>query len=200
MTPSDTETRILEAAAELIAERGYTGTTTSAIAEEAGVNEVTLFRRFDNKAGILQALAAVAAASRGEFPPPDAVVGGDLRATLHNLAVIEIRDAIASGGLVLRLTLEARSVAEVQDAMSEIATSNLERMASFLRGRQAGGELRAGIDPWLLAEAFFGLTSTLVMQRSTLAEPDLPEEDDIENLAGQIVDMLWSGVSPERGT
>ena len=200
MTPSDTETRILQAAAELIAERGYTGTTTSAIAEEAGVNEVTLFRRFDNKAGILQALAAVAAASRGEFPPRDAVMDGDLRATLRNLAVIEIRDAIASGGLVLRLTLEARSVAEVQDAMSEIATSNLERMASFLRGRQARGELRAGIDPRLLAEAFYGLTSTLVMQRSTLAEPDLPEEDDIEKLAGQIVDMLWSGVSPERGT
>ena len=32
MTPSDTEARILAAAAELIAERGYTGTTTSAIA------------------------------------------------------------------------------------------------------------------------------------------------------------------------
>ncbi|MEX1344364.1 MAG: TetR/AcrR family transcriptional regulator [Candidatus Limnocylindrales bacterium] len=197
MTPSDTETRILEAAAELIAERGYTGTTTSAIAEEAGVNEVTLFRRFESKAGVLQALAAVAAASRGEFPPPAAVVDGDLRATLRNLATLEIRDAIASGGLVLRLTLEARSVSEVQDAMSEIATSNLERMANFLRGRQADGELRADIDPWLLAEAFFGLTSTLVMQRSTLAEPDLPEEGDIEKLAGEIVDMLWSGVSPK---
>ena len=33
-----------------------------------------------------------------------------LRATLENLAAIEIRDAIASGGLVLRLTLEARAV------------------------------------------------------------------------------------------
>ena len=35
--------------------------TTSAIAEEAGVNEVTLFRRFESKAGILRALAVVAA-------------------------------------------------------------------------------------------------------------------------------------------
>ena len=199
MTLSDTETRILEAAAELIAERGYTGTTTSAIAEEAGVNEVTLFRRFDNKAGILQALAVVAAASRGEFPPADAVVPGDLRATLRNLATLEIQDAIASGGLVLRLTLEARSVSEVQEAMSEIATSNLERMANFLRAQQADGQLRANIDAWLLAEAFFGLTSTLVMQRSTLAEPDLPEGDEIETLADEIVDVLWLGVCPEGG-
>ena len=199
MTPSDTETRIIESASELIAERGYTGTTTSAIAEAAGVNEVTLFRRFDNKAGILQALAVVAAASRGEFPPPDAVVPDDLRSTLRNLAVIEIQDAIASGGLVLRLTLEARSASEVQDAMSEIATSNLERMASFLRARQADGQLRPGVDARLLAEAFFGLTSTLVMQRSTLAKPDLPEGADIETLAEEIVDVLWSGVSPEGG-
>jgi len=199
MAPSHTEARILAAAAELIAERGYSGTTTSAIAERAGVNEVTLFRRFETKAGILHALATVAAAARNEFPPPDTVVVGDLRATLRNLAAVEIRDAVASGGLVLRLTLEARSVPEVQAAMSEIATSNLERMAGFLRAEQQDGQLRPDIDARLLAEAFFGLTSTLVMQRSTLSEPDLPEGDDLEQLAGEIVDVLWSGVSPERG-
>lgn len=200
MTPSDTEARILTAAAELIAERGYTGTTTSAIAERAGVNEVTVFRRFESKAGILRAMAGVAAAARSEFPPPAAVVAGDLRATLTNLAAIEIRDAVASGGLVLRLTLEARSVPEVQAAMSEIATSNLERMASFLRDQQASGSLRPDVDPRLLAEAFFASTSTLVMQRSTLQQPDLPAGDEIERLASQIVDVLWSGMGPERGT
>ena len=110
-----------------------------------------------------------------------------------------MRDAVASGGLVLRLTLEARSVPEVQAAMSAIATSNLERMAGFLRDRQSDGQLRPDVDAGLLAEAFFGLTSTLVMQRSTLAEPDLPAGDEVERLAGEIVDMLWSGISPERG-
>lgn len=199
MSPTDTETRIVEAAAELMAERGYTATTTAAIAEQAGVNEVTLFRRFESKAGILEAMAAVAAAARPEFPPPDAVVEGDPRATLRNLAVIEIRDAIASGGLVLRLTLEARAVPEVQQAMSEIASTNLQRMAGYLEQQQEAGGLRADVDPRLLAEAFFGLTSTLVMQRMTLAEPDLPDEDEVEALAGEIVDVLWSGVSPERG-
>ncbi len=42
MARADTETKILAAAAELIAERGYVATTTSSIAERAGVNEVTL--------------------------------------------------------------------------------------------------------------------------------------------------------------
>ena len=199
MAPSETEARILAASAELIAERGYTATTTSAIAERAGVNEVTLFRRFESKAGILRAMAVMAAASRSEFPPADAVVAGDLHATLCNLAAGEIRDAVASGGLVLRLTLEARSVPEVQAAMSEIATANLERMTTFLRARQADGQLRSDLDPRLLAEAFFASTSTLVMQRSTLQEPDLPAGDSVEQLACQIVDILWSGVRPERG-
>ncbi len=199
MTPSDTETRILAAAAALIAERGYSATTTSAIAEQAGVNEVTLFRRFGSKAGILDAMAGVAAAARAEFPPPDALVRGDVRATLQNLAAVEIKDAIASGGLVLRLTLEARAVPEVQAALSDFASANLARMTEFMRTHQARGELREDIDAVLLAEAFFSLTSTLVMQRMTLIDSALPHGDEVMSLAAEIVDVLWSGVSPERG-
>ena len=45
----DTRIRILKAAAEIIAEKGYTRTTTRAIAEAAGVNEVTIFRHFGSK-------------------------------------------------------------------------------------------------------------------------------------------------------
>ncbi len=199
MGRADTETRILAAASELIAERGYSATTTSSIAERAGVNEVTLFRRFGNKAGILRAMAVAAAAARSEFPPLDALVPGDLRATLVNLAETEIRDAIASGGLVLRLTLEARSVPEVREVMGQISASSLERLARFLRGYQEDGSLRSDFDAELLAEAFFSLTSTLVMQRMTLIEPRLPAAREISTMAGQLVDLMWSGVGPGRG-
>lgn len=191
---------MLAAAAELIAERGYVGTTTAAIAERAGVNEVTVFRRFASKEGILRALAGAAAAARAEFPPAGAVVEDDLRATLVNLAVVEIRDAIASGGLVLRLTLEARAVPEVRETMGAIASANLQRMAAFVRAHQDRGQLRADLDPSLLAEIFFSLTSTLVMQRMTLEEPGLPADDEIAALAEQVIGSMWSGVRPERGT
>jgi AcrR family transcriptional regulator len=52
----DVTERILDAAGRLFAERGYVATTTRATAADAGVNEVTLFRRFTNKAGVLRAL------------------------------------------------------------------------------------------------------------------------------------------------
>ena len=41
-----TKDHILEAAARLYGEHGFRGTTTRRIAQEAGVNEVTLFRQF----------------------------------------------------------------------------------------------------------------------------------------------------------
>ncbi|MDA1080367.1 MAG: helix-turn-helix domain containing protein [Gemmatimonadetes bacterium] len=44
-----TREHILSAAARLYAEHGFRGTTTRAIAESAGVNEVTLFRLFGSK-------------------------------------------------------------------------------------------------------------------------------------------------------
>jgi AcrR family transcriptional regulator len=45
--------RLLEAAARVYAEAGFRGATTRRIAEEAGVNEVTIFRLFGSKAALL---------------------------------------------------------------------------------------------------------------------------------------------------
>ena len=41
--------QILDAALDVMAERGYTGATTRQMAAAAGINEVTLFRRFGSK-------------------------------------------------------------------------------------------------------------------------------------------------------
>lgn len=46
--------RLIEAAARVYAACGFRGATTRRIAEEAGVNEVTLFRLFGSKAALLE--------------------------------------------------------------------------------------------------------------------------------------------------
>ncbi|MDX8367995.1 TetR/AcrR family transcriptional regulator [Cytobacillus sp. IB215665] len=51
----DTRERILQATLKLIRQKGFKGATTRAIAQESGVNEVTLFRHFKNKKGIVKA-------------------------------------------------------------------------------------------------------------------------------------------------
>lgn len=48
-----TDRQLTDAAMELVTEKGYSETTTREIAERAGVNEVTLFRRFGGKKEII---------------------------------------------------------------------------------------------------------------------------------------------------
>jgi AcrR family transcriptional regulator len=51
-----TRQRLVNAALELFAQQGITETTTKQIAEQAEVNEVTLFRQFGNKQGLILAV------------------------------------------------------------------------------------------------------------------------------------------------
>lgn len=49
----ETKEKIINAAFKLISEKGYASTTTKDIAKLAGVNEITIFRKFENKKGIV---------------------------------------------------------------------------------------------------------------------------------------------------
>ena len=59
--PMERRTELLRAAARVYAQYGYRGSTTRRIADEAGVNEVTIFRQFGSK----DALIHEAIATRG---------------------------------------------------------------------------------------------------------------------------------------
>lgn len=50
----DISNRILDAAMDVFSKKGYEGATTRKIAQEASVNEVTLFRKFHSKENILK--------------------------------------------------------------------------------------------------------------------------------------------------
>jgi len=63
--------RILEAAARVYAMHGFRGATTRLIANEAGVNEVTLFRTFGSKSALIEAVLAQYGHSRPVVSLPD---------------------------------------------------------------------------------------------------------------------------------
>jgi AcrR family transcriptional regulator len=67
-----TQHRILDAALRVFEEAGFRGATTRRIAEEARVNEVTLFRHFGTKDDLL-----VAAMNRAEERPSEGVLPDD---------------------------------------------------------------------------------------------------------------------------
>ena len=80
---ADVEARALAAAVELIAERGYAGTTLDEIARRTGLAKTTLYRRWDSKGEL--AVAALAA-RLGEPPVGEQPGRAGLEATIGWLA------------------------------------------------------------------------------------------------------------------
>lgn len=93
-----TRQHLLDAAARVYAEAGFRGATTRRIAEEAGVNEVTLFRLFGSKTALID--EAVRARSRtgsaAELPEVPADPQAELTAWAQNdhAFLLECRDMI----------------------------------------------------------------------------------------------------------
>ena len=194
----DTETDILNAAADLFAARGYASTTTRAIAERAGVNEVTLFRRFESKAGVLRALGERWAQTMAGVLVPSMPDPSDTHATIATLARMEIEGAVRDGGVAMRLAFDARTVPEVAAVMGGGPAANLDGLADYLASRQRAGDLRSDIDARLMAEAFFNVTSTMVMARQLLGHSGSPEELANDETVSQLVELFWNGVRNER--
>lgn len=195
--PSVSPDRILEAAATLFAERGYTGTTTISIAERAGVNEVTLFRRFGNKQGILAALAKQWRADMAGFAVDLVGIPGDPRSTLEELARREYEGALSNGVTAMRLVMEATAVPEIAEVMGRNPHNNLQGLADYLADQQQAGAVRADLDPRVMAEAFFAMTSTQVIAHKMLNLGDHPSLSDHE-IVRQLVNLFCDGIMPGR--
>lgn len=71
MMIDDHRHRILQAAARVYTQHGWRGATTRRIAEEAGVNEVTLFRHFGSKDALLEQMMRDLVAESEQVRLPD---------------------------------------------------------------------------------------------------------------------------------
>jgi len=192
--PAIPDERILRAAADLFGERGYRGTTTKGIAQRAGVNEATIFRKFGNKQGVLKALAAEIGVNRAGAAVADLPQRADTCATLTELARMEVTGAGRFGSAAMRLAVDARAVPEVDEVMGDGPRRNLEGLAGYLAERQSAGDLRRDLDPWLMAESFFALTSTLMISRQILGLGNGATITDPDAVIFQVVDLFCSGV------
>lgn len=105
---------------------------------------------------------------------------------------LEITSAERIGPLALRLAIEAAWVPEVAEAVGSGTSTNLAGLTDRLAECQAHGVLRTDIGADLLAEAFFALTSNLVMSRALLGAPPGYATD---LLADQLTALCWSAAT-----
>ena len=131
---------IYAAAIALFCERGFGGTTTRQIAEKAGVNEVTLFRRFGSKAALMEAaiIDALANAPFGQVTP-----SGDVSSDLCRVVEAYLATYERHGGLALTLFSQLPHHPELAGTLPALM-ENLENVAAVLVFHQQGGRIRPG--------------------------------------------------------
>jgi AcrR family transcriptional regulator len=171
-----TDERITEAAAHLIMQHGFEGTTMDDVAARAGVGKATVYRRWPSKEDL--AVAAVSTLYAAEFPEPDTgSVVGDLRGSyLTILTFVNTPD----GAAFLRTSI-AESVRDERIAAlyrASLKRRELASRATFERGI-ARGEVRPDID----IDAAVQWLGGLLTLRAVTDRP-MPSVDEVDALVG----------------
>ena len=172
VSPAETRERLLAAAAEVFAERGYDGTRVADIAAVAGVSNGALYAHFGSKAELLVAalrahgrrvLAGMLAADPGR-PVTDLLLQAG-----RGLP----RRPDARGYLVVEALVAARRDADVAGPMKSYTAERADWLAGLIEAGQAAGELDAGLSPD--AVAYFCL---LLALGGALLPADMHPVDD----------------------
>jgi AcrR family transcriptional regulator len=112
MSTRISDRQILDAVIDTVIARGYGGATTREIATAAGINEVTLFRRFGDKRSLMRAAIA---ADIGKFAATGTEPTDDLRADLRRVLTYYTEVLRDHGRLLLTLFAEAARDPEVAE-------------------------------------------------------------------------------------
>ncbi|GGT88698.1 TetR/AcrR family transcriptional regulator [Streptomyces violascens] len=173
-----TRRRLLDAARDLFAERGYEGATVREIAERAGANQALLFRYFGSKQGLLTEVVAQGGLEQLRATPPEELFETALRSMLTSSA---------SGTADRSLEVYLRSIGRGDEATGTLRELG-ERYQSALAALSGAkdGALRADLAmAWLLG---IGLMRTVVA-REPLASAD---PDTVCRMVVDTLDHLWS--------
>jgi AcrR family transcriptional regulator len=181
---------ILQAASEILAERGVAGLATREIAQRAQVAESSIFYHFKDRLGLLQAIVS---ASVPAFADVVATAGADLEQSSLQEGLARLLDALeALYARVIPVQAAVLSDPDLKDTFTR-RTAQLDigphralpRIVAYLETEQRAGRLRADADPRTLALMIVGAAHQRALFRHLGIAPDrLPSSHAIAtNLA-----------------
>ncbi len=191
-----TEGRIIEAAAQVFAQEGYSGATTKRIAERAGVNEITIFRRFGSKGNVLRRVmeekgAAVLRVLDGALLMEE---DADIADCLRNLSALAHASMTEGWEMVMPLMRQRETRPLVAKCLISAGQSLAARLEEFFRFHIEVGNIR-GVSPEAATAIFFGyLMSPMNRPRLMGARPSMEE---CEKGFSDFIDILMNGISYE---
>ncbi len=192
--PTDVEkTReILEAAKRQFISHGFDGATIEAIAEEAGVSKVTVYKRFASKTRLFAAIARELVGGMEEAVAAVPAGSGELRDRLiicgfSLMKSVVCREIIAVDRLV---ALESERHPELARALFDAgARAALENLAEVLRG--AGEETGLDLsDPRAVAEDLLSLWFGFEWEAIRLNVREIPDEAWLRSHVERCVDTI----------
>lgn len=164
-----TRQRLIEAARAEFGERGIEAATTRAIAKRAGVNEVTLFRHFASKQGLLAAVVQDTSADfealcacRGEF-------SGDLVEDLTYIAEVYTDSFESCEGMARQMIAVGRQRPTLaKELIGDVITPFHASIARYLEEAKQAGKVRPDTHCQAVAEILTGALMAGVLRRSSL--------------------------------
>lgn len=188
----NTEDRILDATIKLLDEVGWDGATTKRIAAEAGVNEVTLFRKFKTKNLLLEA-----AKNRGAINfleeleellkiDPESDIQTYLRTIWKNSS-----NMIDKRTNLIRIAMEeVRGVSFENKVLPKISKMVLDNLTGYFKYQIAKGTIR-NIDPEVAALNFFSIVFQMNMMWKIYGQNPLVED---ERCLESFLDIFMNGI------
>jgi AcrR family transcriptional regulator len=172
---------ILDAAAELFAERGYAATSTRTIADRVGIRQASLYYHFHSKEQILAELLESTVRPSLDFARSLFVEGRPAAEALHALVRFDVG-----------VLLGARWNVGILYALPEVAAD------PFTRFRAERAELRAAyrslVPTEMLGDLAFGLVESVIGMRRDL--PALPPTDELQQTVADAVLRLVGTAFP----
>ncbi|WP_026239947.1 TetR/AcrR family transcriptional regulator [Parafrankia discariae] len=147
----DTRARILSAAVELFAERGYAGTSVRDISERLGVTKAALYYHFSSKETILDALISPFVSRLGQLvelarqdppPPPRVVLEGMVALLVETGGVL---CAFANDPSVLHRRIGKDDITSQQEVIVRAIAGADPTPVRMLRARCAIGCIQSGV-------------------------------------------------------
>ncbi|WP_419719861.1 TetR/AcrR family transcriptional regulator [Lysinibacillus fusiformis] len=178
LTTKGTAERIIEAALQLISEKGYTAATTKTIAELAGVNEVTLFRHFGNKRGLLKAIVEQFSYYPLLQQEIHQNVTWDLEKDLLNFSLKHFEFLMSIKDLVMIGFKESIQFPEISEEIANIPLLIKKELCQYFQEMQQRGKIRE-VDFEAAALSLIALNFGHFMSRARLGTmvSDIPTEE-----------------------
>lgn len=154
----DAAARILRAAEALFSRHGYDGVSMSAIALQAGVSKANVFHHFSSKSALYLAVLQAACRDSAEHLNRLGADSGTLPERLSDFAENQLKHMLEQGRVTRLVLRELLKGGEQQgrELAEQVFGDNFARLVDILRVGQARGELRADVDPAMVATALIG--------------------------------------------